>query len=276
MRNHVAWYMDQGFNPLPSDGQGKKPVVRFKDLWECPIPWADWDGAIERHADLNVQVMTGRYWDLLVIDVDGLDIAKQWIGKLPRTWTVQSGSGNSYHLWYRLPPGWKSELPKLFVWQDADKTAHRAVERLCDRSLIVAPPSLHHRTGEPYRWVKGRSPADGPRAIVPSWILSIRPPERKSTWVPPEPLKLGRGAPVRSIAGLAGLLRLRLVGGPDGNGWIACRAIDREDRHPSCSWNQESGWFHDHKVNQGMSVYELMVTRGLASDELEAWKMLRS
>jgi hypothetical protein len=46
---------------------------------------------------------------------------------------------------------------------------------------------------------------------------------------------------------VAGELGLRIVGDrPDHDGWVACRAIDREDRKPSASFNVFSGYYVDH------------------------------
>jgi hypothetical protein len=58
---------------------------------------------------------------------------------------------------------------------------------------------------------------------------------------------------------IASELRLRIVDAPpDHDGWVACRAIDREDNHPSASFNVYSGYHIDHgRGDEKLSIFDL-------------------
>ena len=173
----AAFYRSRGYQPLPSRTDAKRPMVRFREWWETAAP-AD---LFDRHPTSNVQIMTGRHWRLLVIDLDGPEARERWgaLGSTPRTWVTHSGGGGQ-HLWFRLPADYPQPLPKCFLWQGDGK--HQAIERLCDLSLMMAPPSIHPTTGQRYRFLSpGQSPQRLPLpADCPAWVLRLAPSCRKS------------------------------------------------------------------------------------------------
>jgi hypothetical protein len=52
---------------------------------------------------------------------------------------------------------------------------------------------------------------------------------------------------------------LRLAGRqPNPDGWVSCRAFDREDRHPSASINAQTGVYFDFTTCQILSFFDLI------------------
>ena len=92
MRRWVDVYRERGLNPLPSDRREKKPLIRYKQYYEALVPLDVFD----RFDRYNIQVMTGRRWGLMVIDLDGGEAIETWEGwvrdrRIPRTWESRSG-----------------------------------------------------------------------------------------------------------------------------------------------------------------------------------------
>lgn len=277
----AAFYASRGLKPLPSkvdDPEGRKrPLCRFAEWWETPLP----EGLFERHPTSNIQVMTGRRqtladWGLLVVDLDGPEaprVFRGW-GRLPRTWVSISGSGGS-HLWFAVPRSGPA-LPKGFLWRGEGK--HSGVERLGDRALVTAPPSIHPRTGARYRWAsRGESP----------WGLAI--PSPAPAWLLARPLvaqdnrPAPRGPSYRELldalphkADLARSWGLRLASArPNAGGWVYCHAIDREDRTPSAALNVETGRYVDFGTGLRLSFVDLGIALGRYSDHRQAIQDLK-
>lgn len=273
------FYRRRGFNVLPTRPDKKQPLVRYAQWWDEPAP-AD---LFEKHPTCSLQIMTGRRWRLLVIDLDGPEAAEHWatLGRTPTTWTTHSG-GNGKHLWFRLPANYPHELPKAFLWRPG--TEHTAVERLCDRSLIMAPPSIHPTTGERYRFAsKAESPARLPLpALCPTWVLRLKPleterPEYKPT-VPmtPRPVVAGRFQTEEVLNAIGDKIALVESWGlrvasrrPNHAGWCPCHAIGREDRNPSASVSVESGRYWE-PGEKTIGLFELGVRLGVYLDWRDA------
>lgn len=266
-RKWAKFYRRAGYQPLPSAMDKKKPLVKFADHWECEAP--DHFARIET---TNIQVMTGRYWDLCVVDLDGPDaiqIFDRWTrcrGYTPRTWVTGTGGGGM-HLWFSLPPG-LPPMPKRLLWGRWDASArdgrgdwakHEAIELLCDHSLVIAPPSIHPTTGRVYRFAAGRSPREIARpATIPGWLLGMPHLERPRPEPEPAPaprpavhVPSGRHADYRdvldaipdkvAVARSWGLRFPRSLNESDG--WITCHDFNREDVNPSARFHREGGRF---------------------------------
>lgn len=275
----AGFFRARGYNVLPTRPDKKQPIVRYAQWWDEPAP----DDLFKQHPTCSLQIMTGRRWRLLVIDLDGPEAAEHFatLGQCPRTWTTHSG-GNGKHLWFRLPENYRRELPKAFLWKgDGD---HSAIERLCDRSLIMAPPSIHPKTGERYRFAsKGESPARLPLpAPCPQWILDLKPlvaerPEYTPTVrMTPRPVVAGRfqAAEVLDVIGdkiaVAESWGLRVASRrPNHAGWCPCHAISREDRSPSASISAESGRYWE-PGEKAIGLFELGVRLGVYLDWRDA------
>jgi hypothetical protein len=271
----VEFYWRIGLQPLPSSRRDKRPLIPYGHAWESDLA-VDW----KRFPDCNLQIMTGRHWGLLVVDLDGPQ-ARGWLDGFPRTWTVQSGSGNGYHLWYQVGPT-VQPLPKCFLHRGEGN--HAAIERLCDRSLIVVPPSVHPKTGKPYLWVRNRNPfvgriKDRPMEFAPSWVINHvanpAPTPNQSGDFGKAPVNLHRrlkgcGRLLDQIADKVALARswgLRIAASqPNAAGWLACHALGREDRTPSASFRVASGHYSEPGAGLSLNLYELGAALGAYSD----------
>jgi hypothetical protein len=265
----LAWaaaceYRGLGLNPLPSTG--RRPALReFAALRDHGID----DLLLSKWWTPSVQICLGSRWGVCVLDVDGAAGRGVWrrladMHAVPDTWAVTrdpagTDPDSGLHLWFAAPP---DPLPFKTVLWSGPPGSHREVALLGDANLIVAPPSIHHRTGGRYRWLPGRSPRDLPLAPLPDWLAaSARASRWKPTPLPPRPHLLARSdarEPLRySLADLDAALGdgkplvarewgLKLVDRlPNPAGFIPCHALGREDRHPSASFHAGHGYYSE-------------------------------
>jgi hypothetical protein len=285
-REQAEFYRLRGFNPLPSRPDDKRPMLKYADMWSaCLLP-----RVFDRFATSNIQIMTGRAWGLLVIDLDGPEAVEKWetMGPCPRTWVSHSGGGGR-HVWFTIPTSGPS-LPKAVLWKGDGK--HSAIERLCDQSLVMAPPSIHPKTGRRYRWLgKHNSPIVVPMpAPCPSWVLQLAPvaAERPLVAVHPAPPtsasrrtaagrvtgpRMSWRETIESIPDIPSLVRswgLRTVGSPRQSGWLPCHAFDRDDAHPSAAIHSQSGYYVDRGSGLRLRLADLAVALRIYSSPQEA------
>jgi hypothetical protein len=264
-------YRMRGFQPLPSSPTEKKPLIRYADLWDKKAP----DDLFEKFPSSNVQVICGRVpWRLIVIDLDGKQAQERWdrMGRSPRTWCSHSGGGGR-HLWFRLPEGLTEPISKAFLWKGDEK--HEAIERLCDHSLVMAPPSIHPRTGRRYRFEdKWHSPLGmGLPADCPAWVLRLRPvvqdsfkfllsdSDRAIRAAISTPKTMDRDEVIRSldIIGIARSWGIKFDGKPTQKGWCPCKAFDRDDKTPSAAIHRKAGVYVDKGSGLKLSFFDLAV-----------------
>ncbi|WP_020388976.1 bifunctional DNA primase/polymerase [Kribbella catacumbae] len=118
----------------------------------------------------QLAVRTGSVSGLLVVDVDpahgGTASMTQLVaeGLLPRTLRVVTGSGGQ-HLYYRHPSQHMPSRPM---------PRRPGIDIKADGGYVVLPPSIHHRTGLPYRWATN-SGADV-MEVPPALIAACLPP----------------------------------------------------------------------------------------------------
>lgn len=293
-RKWAGFYQSRGLCPLPSDPTPddgrKKPLCRYRDFFEAPAP----GDLFEQFPTSNIQVITGRFWRLLVIDCDG-QAGADWLFSLdrpiPKTWAVRSGGGG-LHLWFRLPENYAKPLPKGFLWKGDGK--HEAVERLCDRSLAMAPPSIHPVSGKRYVWANDARflpptklplPADCPR-----WLLDLKPIEReRSTLVitPPQDGASRLESPIRGRYRVADVLDaipdkialaaswgLRFEGRRTQDGWWPAHAFDRPDDVASAAVHEDTGFYTDLGSGTRFKLFDLAVALGQSGDWQEAVEAL--
>ncbi|HZN17603.1 MAG TPA: bifunctional DNA primase/polymerase [Micromonosporaceae bacterium] len=92
---------------------------------------------------------------LVVVDIDPRNGGRVIPGLMPPTRAVSTGSGG-WHLYYAHPGGPLS----------AKVAGLAGVDLKADGGYVVAPPSVHPHTGQPYRWVGDRPVAAMPTALV--------------------------------------------------------------------------------------------------------------
>jgi hypothetical protein len=94
----------------------------------------------------QIGVPTGAVNHLFVVDIDGPDgevaIARM---SLPETFTVETRPGRR-QLWFRQPTGITTKCSAGVIAKQVDIRG--------DGGYVIAPPSIHHETGRPYRIVK--------------------------------------------------------------------------------------------------------------------------
>lgn len=282
-RRWAEFYRGRGFNPLPSRPDAKRPFIRYADAWQTGMS----KGIFDRFPTTNIQLMTGRHWRLLVIDLDGHPAREQFASmgpSVPLTWITHSG-GDGLHLWFSLPSDLRRPIPKAILWEGTEK--HSKIERLCDRSLIMVPPSIHPTTKRRYRFLdRAHSPARLPMpALCPSWVLGLKAADKSE---PRPTFSLSPSSPVRRVTtttryraadvlaaipdkvGVAKGWGLRVASmTANSSGWCSCHAIDREDRTPSAAISQETGRYWEAEIGT-IGFFDLAVQLGIYSEWRDA------
>jgi hypothetical protein len=270
----LAWarrYRSWGYNCLPADPEVGHPLYAYAGLRDRGVP-AD-RFALWRFSQGFLMVATGVRWNLVVVDLDGETATEVWRAwtlhrPAPLTWTVATPSGGR-HLWFGVGPSVPVNVaPTRPLWELAG-AKHERIDLLGDRALATAPPSVRVRDGVrgAYRWLDGRSPDDLSRpAAMPDWLAALACTEK------PRPAvnlsSIGSAGVVAAEGRRAGLyprLRYRVedVKAAAGDkaavaeGWglrivdrrrgrfLRCRAIGREDRHPSATFDADEGSYSD-------------------------------
>ncbi|MFI6680155.1 bifunctional DNA primase/polymerase [Kribbella sp. NPDC050470] len=122
----------------------------------------------------QLAVRTGAASGLLVVDVDPAHGGSQSLAELvahelvPRTLWVRSGSGG-VHLYYRHPGREMQSRPM---------PKRAGIDIKADGGYVVLPPSIHHRTRNPYEW--GTGPAE-PVEMPPALVTTCLPPPEPET-----------------------------------------------------------------------------------------------
>jgi Bifunctional DNA primase/polymerase, N-terminal len=122
--------------------------------------WRRWPSA-----NVGIAVPAG----MAVVDVDPRDGGDQTLAglelehdRLPATLTTLTGSGG-LHLWFKTPTDGLDQSPLGPGLQT----------RVGSKGYVVAPPSIHPVTGEPYRWAEPLVPV----APLPQWVRQrLQPP----------------------------------------------------------------------------------------------------
>lgn len=284
MTKWAGYYFARGWNVLPCKPGEKRPAVSYRRWWEARAP-AD---LVARHECSAIQVMLGRAWRLMVVDLDGPAAVEWWdrnhSARTPRTWITHSGGGGR-HVWFSLPPDLPRRLPKGTLWTDGEK--HSAAERLCDGSLVVAPPSIHSKSGNIYRYLgASHSPKTVPLpAVAPGWLLRLETLESQAAAAltlaaraPIIPTPDGRPlirtadilASIHDKIALARSWGVRFTGRARGE-WCECHAIDRPDDNPSAAINATTGRYRDlGPSNLSLGFLDLSVRLGVYRDWRDA------
>lgn len=286
-RESALWYRDaMGWNPLPSLATEKRPSICYSEYRTSPVP--DW--VFKNWDQPNVQLICGARWGLAVVDIDGALAVQAWQSMTlhrpnPTTWCVLTGSGG-WHQYYTVPSKVHS-LPSRTLWESSER--HSKVELLADKRLVVAPPSRHVESGNPYLFIRGPRDQASP-AMLPTWVMdlpAVGPPKVEWTQCrqapPVEPADLPEGhfdrrAVLAAIPDKVSLVRswgLRVLdSGAGGSGWLKCHAVDREDARPSAGFNPATGYYCEPGANRRLGIFDLGVALGRFRDWKEACNCL--
>ncbi|WP_328999438.1 bifunctional DNA primase/polymerase [Kribbella sp. NBC_00709] len=144
----------------------------------------------------QLAVRTGAASGLVVVDVDpahgGADsLADLVTGQLvPRTLWVVTGSFGQ-HLYYRHPG---REIPSRPM------PNRPGIDIKADGGYVVLPPSIHHRTHQPYRWSEGLcEPIEMPPALIDACLPTA---PATSTRNPSGPIRTTKAGGISNPDGL--------------------------------------------------------------------------
>jgi hypothetical protein len=190
----------------------------------------------ERWPDAQIALPTGSVNNLLVLDVDGPEGAA-WVSEkqLPETLTIETSPGRRQY-WFRLPKG---KLAKCSAGVLAPGIDVRA-----EGGYVVAPPSIHHLSGKPYRRI-----INLPLAEAPDWIFDHpKPAASNGNGYQSTDLVVHKGqGRHNALLSLAGSLRNR---GADANTILAdIKIFNDQHCHPPVeqSWLERTARYIDTK-----------------------------
>jgi putative DNA primase/helicase len=170
----------------------KKPLTPhgFKDATN---DFTQVDAWWKQHPDAQIGVPTGRINNLLVLDVDGPKGAA-WVQarSLPPTLEVETSPGHS-HYWFRLPNDKSASCSAGVLAAEVDVRA--------EGGYIIAPPSLHHESGNPYRFLNSLPWAEAPAELLRSPKPHAAPARAADT--------IEKGVRHQKLVSIAGALRAR-------------------------------------------------------------------
>lgn len=252
----------EGLNPLPCSLTEKRPkLTSYSHFFTQLAP----EELFDHRPSTNLQIPCGINWNLAVLDLDNPDPSTRSWALNQNTWISLTGGGG-IHLWYKIP----REINSIQSQVKLPGENHSAWELLGSKKLVVAPPS-QFPGGHPYRWLsRKQSPLGCKRQTIPeSWIA----PE--ATRIPPKrfPDFDWSKLPVLALARSWGL---RIVGNPNQKGWAPCKAINREDSHPSAAIHCETGYYVDLGTNTKLDFLDLAIALKIASTRKEALKLCKN
>jgi hypothetical protein len=238
-------YAALGLSIIPLDG--KRPAL--KSWTQFQQQRAD-EATIRSWTFGNVGIVCGAVsGNLVVLDLDGAAGYAAFAATFPalaQTYTVASGGGVGRHVYFyadRLPPSVK-----------AMNTPIGHLEVCADGRQVVAPPSVHPITGQPYRIEQALDILRVPHLDdLAQWVEAFKPRQEGRTWQPPRISAPAGEAPLnyRVIDEIARVL--------EGQGfrrhgdWLHGRCLYPErhkhgDRNPSFGFNTASaGLTHEEK-----------------------------
>lgn len=146
---------------------GKHPPVRWRDVAtrdaaEITRLWRRWPEA-------SIGVATGAPSGVVVIDLDGDQGIRQWdrlcvkIGGHPTTIEAVTGGGGR-HLYFARP-----EHHEI---RNSVRRLGPGVDVRSDGGYVLAPPS-DHKSGNRYRWARGRAPGQCAALELPYGLLRL-------------------------------------------------------------------------------------------------------
>lgn len=154
-KNHWHKYRELGLMPYPASRNGKNPIPKWGDFIPTEALFRDWEA---KYPDANVWVYLGPQF--AVVDPDGQG-AEEFVKSLNLPPCPTSISGNkSVHRWFKT----SSPIKPIKASNGSDQTF---LELRTGNLGMLAPPSIHPETKNPYKWLEGHSPWDIPFPELP-------------------------------------------------------------------------------------------------------------
>jgi hypothetical protein len=281
----------------------KRPMLpKYVQFYDgVPVP----EEVYQTWKTTNIQIVIGTQspaiTKLIVVDLDGPEAIEQWATlcslhnfRENGIWKSTTGSGGQ-HLYFTTPPGLTSCTSGVLwalwdVWGGKNRQGswvpHKEIRILGDRSLVVAPPSIHVITGERYRFHEELNPTKiskpGP---APTWLLELPLLEAPRMTVDEPPLP-----PRQKLQGYLGYRQYRhrdvveamqgrlldqakqwglrtLTDRPNLSGWVPCYVPGRE--HPqksksaSGSFYLPRGYLKDMTSGETITFFDIAVRLGV-------------
>lgn len=201
MIKSVLEYYRLGWSVIPLYPATKIAAVEWKAYQSERMSAQELTAYWENYPTANIGVVCGRISDLVVLDCDGLEALKHFLKLYPeaaQTRTAKTGEG-----WHYYFSGWREG-----IGNDTRIFGHK-IDYRAEGGLIVAAPSIHDKTGLPYRWIN-----DNPIQPLPESLakLLIKPkPEAAQTTIEGTMIPAGHRNVV--LAAVAGLLQRKAISG---------------------------------------------------------------
>jgi hypothetical protein len=174
-------YAELGFSVLPL--KGKRPALRsWIENQQTGATTATIEAWHKAGLMQNIGIVCGAVsGNLAVLDLDGASGYPAFAATFPalaETYTVSTGGGVGKHIYWRV-----DDMPPAIK---AMQTPIGNLEICAEGRQIVAPPSLHPRTRQPYTIYKEADILRVPSlAKVIAWVESFKTPPTVQTWQPP-------------------------------------------------------------------------------------------
>jgi hypothetical protein len=193
-------YLDAGWpKPLPIEGDKRVAVSGFHGANGRPKPHAN-HLKVWRRLHATDDIALAMPPDVFGADLDEYKVAlgqierspraalEELIGcKLPPTWMTTSRDDGSGILLYRVPP-----LPKGKRWKSAPVPGCESVTARERYALVW--PSIHPKTGQPYRWIEPNGEIAEPGRVPSIDELAYLPLEALDALIEDDPACVTRAA----------------------------------------------------------------------------------
>lgn len=301
-RGWATVYRRLGLTPLPSRSDEKAPDMGpyARHYGNVHVPESVYDTWKSRNIQLITGVKSPASMKVMAVDIDGPDALVAWdrICKFNgyewrkrKCWMVTTGSGGT-HLYFQIPII-SDACTSGIIWAyydtfgtdgKGDWAKHKEIRIVGDRALVIAPPSLHVDTEEPYRFDPVRNPDRFPvPATAPRWLLNMKRIKSRPRWdttpvmlrrvVKLETQVIGKNYGRATVLKCLGDEKLALVrewgldtiGEPNAGGWVKCYVPIREIAgvsNPSGSFSAKDGVLMDNKDQQVFSLFDVGVLLG--------------
>ncbi|MBZ0293745.1 MAG: bifunctional DNA primase/polymerase, partial [Anaerolineae bacterium] len=239
-------YAALGLSIIPLDG--KRPALtawtEYQQAAASPETIKAWNNA---GLLKNIGIVCGRVsGNLVVLDLDGAAgypaFAATFLA-LAETYTIASGGGVGQHVYF-----YTDSLPSSIK---AMGTPIGNLELCGEGRQVVASPSVHPTTGQPYRVERELDILHVPDLVeLAAWIESFKPRQAVRVWQPPTRMNFPTGDAPLNPRMLDMIARVLAGQGFKQHGdWLHGNCIYPErhkngDRNPSFGFNTQSGYGH--------------------------------
>lgn len=239
-------YAALGLSIIPLDG--KRPALTMWTAYQqaaaSPETIRAWGSA---GLLKNIGIVCGKVsGNLVVLDLDGAAGYPAFAATFPalaETYTVASGGGVGKHVYF-----YADSLPSSVK---AMGTPIGNLELCGEGRQVVAPPSIHPTTGQPYRVERVANILRVPDlAELAAWIEAFKPRQPAREWQPPTRINFPTGDAPLNPRVLDAIARTLAGRGFKRHGdWLHGSCIHPErhkngDRNPSFGFNTQSGYSH--------------------------------